>query len=607
MNIMAEIHVEAIVAAMHVGRLTEAEHLSGEFLDRQPDDPDVLLLLALVRQQQGRHDEAITIFAKLARQNSASSLHWSNYIDALKANGDHAAAEQACRDSLRALPDDPELLHKFGVVLLQRGDPHSARDALLKAFGKLPDSAEVRIHAARACVACRDFRSDDLTRPWRLWLPLDDDLQYELADLKQQSGDVPAALELLEDLYQRDSSSLPVSLLLANVYERVNRLEEAEMLLDGIAGNQNPGSVERNEVAHQRAQLAYRKNDFAGARAVLEQVGPRSDLDVAHFHLLAACCDKLGDTAAAMRAMQAAHSRQSEELKIVAPHRVKPGAAVLPRALPRVTQEEFGKWPQFTAPDASQSPVFVVGFPRSGTTLLEQMLDAHPRLQSMDERPFFNMLASQLDSFGVQVPQDLGRLDQHDCDELRKGYLILACAKVPRRWDAQLVDKNPMNMLWVPMIHRLYPQAKFILALRHPCDAILSCYMQNFRSTVLASACTSLERLAHAYVAAMESWLYHVDLMKPNVFISRYEDLVADAPMQTRRIAEFLGLGDAESMLRFDARAREKGYIATPSYTQVIKPISSSGLNRWHRYREYFEPVLPILRPMLQYWNYPAD
>ncbi|MGH9807240.1 MAG: sulfotransferase family protein, partial [Terriglobia bacterium] len=157
---------------------------------------------------------------------------------------------------------------------------------------------------------------------------------------------------------------------------------------------------------------------------------------------------------------------------------------------------------------------------------------------------------------------------------------------------------------WLPMIHRLFPEAKFILALRHPCDVMLSCYMQNFQSMILTVACASLESLAKAYVEAFECWLHHVEVFKPDVFVSRYEELVADTPLQTRRIAEFLGLADAESMLRFDARAIEKGYIATPSYAQVIQPINTKGLNRWHRYREYFEPVLPILKPMLDHWGY---
>lgn len=605
---MADTAIEAISAAIQTARFAEAERLCGEALQQTPDNPDVLLLLALVHQQTGRYGEAIAIFAQLARLNPGNSLHWNNYVGALSAAGELETAERECREALTASPDDAELLDKLGIIQLRRRNPLGARDTLLRAFGKAPTSPEIRIHAARACVECRDYRSDDLTRPWRDWIPLESTLQYELADLKIQSGDAPAALELLEDLLEREAADLPARLLLANVYERVNRLEDAEALLDDIiAGGTDLDTNAWREISHQRAQLAFRKGDFAQARSLLEQTEPRTDIDYVHFRSLAVACDKMGDTAAAMAALRIAHARQLEELKVVAPHRVEAGAPVLPAAVARVTPDQLRNWPQLKAPNQKQSPIFIVGLPRSGTTLLEQMLDSHPRLQSMDERPFFNILSSQLDNFNIRVPQDLGRLDQSDCDELRKGYLILACSKVPRRWDAQLVDKNPLNMLWVPMIHRLFPEAKFILALRHPCDVILSCYMQNFRSAVLAAASASLERLAQAYVAAMDCWLYHVDLIKPDVFVSRYEDLVADTPAQTRRIAEFLELDDPESMLHFDTRAREKGYIATPSYTQVIEPINRKGMNRWHRYREYFEPILPTLRPMLEHWNYTVD
>lgn len=605
---MADTAIEAISAAIQTARFAEAERLCGEALQQTPDNPDVLLLLALVHQQTGRYGEAIAIFAQLARLDPGNSLHWNNYVGALSAAGELETAERECREALTASPDDAELLDKLGIIQLRRRNPLGARDTLLRAFGKAPTSPEIRIHAARACVECRDYRSDDLTRPWRDWIPLESTLQYELADLKIQSGDAPAALELLEDLLEREAADLPARLLLANVYERVNRLEDAEALLDDIiAGGTDLDTNAWREISHQRAQLAFRKGDFAQARSLLEQTEPRTDIDYVHFRSLAVACDKMGDTGAAMAALRIAHARQIEELKVVAPHRVEAGAPVLPAAVARVTPDQLRNWPQLKAPNQKQSPIFIVGLPRSGTTLLEQMLDSHPRLQSMDERPFFNILSSQLDNFNIRVPQDLGRLDQSDCDELRKGYLILACSKVPRRWDAQLVDKNPLNMLWVPMIHRLFPEAKFILALRHPCDVILSCYMQNFRSAVLAAASASLERLAQAYVAAMDCWLYHVDLIKPDVFVSRYEDLVADTPAQTRRIAEFLELDDPESMLHFDTRAREKGYIATPSYTQVIEPINRKGMNRWHRYREYFEPILPTLRPMLEHWNYTVD
>lgn len=605
---MSDSEIESIVEAIKSGDLPGAEQLCVRRLQRQPDESSALQLLGITLQQQGKPVDALTPYARLTRLHPGDSLHWSNYATALRMAGDLVLAEQAAETAVRLMPEDPERLDQLGRLQLENGKPLLARDTLLRAFGKAPESPAIRIDAARACSACRDYRAENLLQPWREWLPLDDALQLDLAELHVQSGEAVMAQEVLEDLVRRAPSHLPAQLLLASVYERVNRLDDAEALLKRIvAAGGDADSGTRREIAHQYAQLASRKREYGTARTLLEQSGPRNDADYVHWFALAAVCDKLGDTAAAMHALEAAHHRQIDEFKVATPHCFEPGAEILPRATARVSESDFRSWPILKAPDASQSPVFVVGFPRSGTTLLEQMLDAHPRLQSMDERPFFNILANQLDDIGVEIPRDLHKLDQRDCDELRKGYLTMACSKVPRRWDAQLVDKNPLNMLWLPMIHRLFPQARFILVLRHPCDVILSCYMQNFRAALLAAASQSLEHLARAYVVAMESWLHHVGVFKPDVFVSRHEDLVADTPGQTRRIASFLGLDGAESMLNFDARAREKGYIKTPSYTQVIEPINTQGIGRWQRYREYFEPVLPILEPMLAHWGYSAE
>lgn len=604
---MSDSEIESIVDAIKSGDLHGAEQLCIRRLQRQPDEPSALQLLGVGLQQQGRLVEALAPYARLTRLYPGESLHWGNYATALRMAGDLAAAEQAAATAAKLTPDDPERLDQLGMLQLQLGKPLAARDTLLRAFAKASESPLIRIDAARACAACHDYRAEDLLRPWRTWLPLEDDMQLELAELHVQSGEALMAQEVLEDLVRRAPSHLPAQLLLASVYERVNLLDDAEALLKRIvAGGGDADPETRREIAHQYAQLASRQRQYGVARALLEQSGPRNDADYAHWFALAAVCDKLGDTSAAMQALAAAHLRQVDEFKVATPHCFEPDAEILPRANARVSASAFRDWPVLKAPDASQSPVFVVGFPRSGTTLLEQMLDAHPRLQSMDERPFFNILSNQLDDIRVEIPRDLHKLDQRDCDELRKGYLTMACSKVPRRWDARLVDKNPLNMLWLPMIHRLFPQAKFILVLRHPCDVIMSCYMQNFRAALLAAASQSLEHLARAYVVAMESWLHHVGVFKPDVFVSRHEDLIADAPGQTRRIAAFLGLDDAESMLKFDVRAREKGYIKTPSYTQVIEPINARGVGRWQRYREYIEPVLPILQPMLEHWGYDA-
>lgn len=597
---------DPILSALEAGTPETALQLCRQRLEINPHAPDVLTLLALCEWRAGNHRGALDTYAALANSHPNDVVLWRNYATALRESGDLVAAEQASAAALRLIPDDPEWLELHGSLQIALGKPLDARNSLLCAFGKAPNSPAIRIHAAQACLACRDWRAENLLRPWRNWLPLDDVLESELAELLIKTGQADSAAELLQGLAVRLPAERSIRVRLASLYERLNRLSDAEGLLAGVVSElERLGLPIGSEVAHQQAQLAVRKHDYKSALAILEKAEPRNDGDYAHWFALANIYDKTCDWHAAMRALDRAHALQIDELKLTVPHFFEPNAEVLPDVGARVTGDDFRSWLKLRSPDASQSPVFVVGFPRSGTTLLEQMLDAHPRLQSMDERPFFNMLASELEHrAGIRVPNDLGELNQRDCDELRKGYLVMACGKVARRWDARLVDKNPLNMLWVPLIQKMFPDAKFILALRHPCDVILSCYKQNFRSAVLISAGRSLENLARAYVAAMDNWLYHVNLFGTDVFVSRYEELVADPQAQAGRIAAFLGLDDAGSMLRFATRAREKGYIQTPSYTQVIEPINAQGVGRWHHYREFLEPTLPVLQPMLDHWGY---
>ena len=592
--------------ALGAGLLPKAEQLCREQLLMRPHDEDVLLLLAVSLHLQHRLGEAIAVYARLTEMSPASGVHWGNYATALRESGALQESAQAYAVAKRLAPDNAGILMNLGLLLLQLRDFVAARETLLEAHALDPDSPYVRIHAARACSLCSDTKAGELVKPWRHWLPLDDDeLQLELANVLTTLADAEAAQQLLKDIALRSPAHLPTLIQLAALHERVNRLDEAELLLRRISATQPaPDEATRQEITHQEARLAMRRGDFVGARNMLERAGPRDDGDYAHYFVLAEACDKLGATEAAMCALATAHARQMEEMKLVSPSSFVPGAPVLPSAEVRVSVDDYLSWPTLQAPDASSSPIFIIGFPRSGTTLLEQMLDAHPTFQSMDERPFFNILSDRLGAYGVDIPQDLGKLAQRDCDELRKDYWSLVCEKVPRNWQAQMVDKNPLNMLWLPMIHRLFPAAKFILALRHPCDVILSCYMQNFRSTALVTACASLERLATAYVMAMAHWLHHVEVFRPQVLVSRYEDLVTDFPQQTRLIARFLEIAEDAPLREFDVHARNKGYIGTPSYTQVIQPVNRAGLNRWGRYRREFEPLLPLLEPMLRHWGY---
>jgi hypothetical protein len=234
------------------------------------------------------------------------------------------------------------------------------------------------------------------------------------------------------------------------------------------------------------------------------------------------------------------------------------------------------------------------------------MLDAHPTLASMDEQPFLQNVTEKVIERGLQYPEALGALDAAACAALRQCYWEQVAAVVTLAPGQRLVDKNPLNLLHLPLIQRLFPDAKIILALRHPCDVILSCYMQNFRASGFQVLCSSLERLARGYVNGMHYWIHHEQLLKPHVLHLRYEDLLDNFDAEVERIGAFLELEDAASLRGFHTHARQKGFISTPSYAQVTQPPNKSAVGRWRRYHEHFEPLLPILREVMEHWGYDA-
>ncbi|CAM5583519.1 sulfotransferase [Rhodanobacter lindaniclasticus] len=488
--------IAEIANAINDGDGRRAEALCRTGLGGQPVNEDLLLLLAMSLHHQGRLPEAVEVYGQLVGIDPRSSLHWNNYGAALLDAGSSSAARDALLKAIELDPGNVSPRIQLGDLLLGLRQYVEARKVLLDAFALDRASALVRLRAARACCHCQDTdRAGALLKPWRSWTPMSDEaLQLDLAQVLVLHGDMPAAAEVLEHLLLHRTREQPEAvLLLASVYERLNRLPQAEVLEPLIAQWSSTMTPEqRNEAGHLQASLAMRRGDWSEARRMLEEVGAQGSDDYAHHFQLGAVCDKLGATGAAMAALATAHALEGRQRQSVFPEFFEADSPAMPLPAPGTTAVQYARWPKLSAPAMADSPIMIVGFPRSGTTLLEQMLDAHPALQSMDENPFFNNLAGVLAEHDPRIMDDLGVLRQFDCDGLRSLYRMMVAERIERRVGARLVDKNPLNMQWLPMIHRLFPQSKIILAVRHPCDVLLSCYMQSFRSPILAAACGSL-------------------------------------------------------------------------------------------------------------------
>jgi tetratricopeptide (TPR) repeat protein len=263
-------------------------------------------------------------------------------------------------------------------------------------------------------------------------------------------------------------------------------------------------------------------------------------------------------------------------------------------------------WPPSPVPPAAGAAathVFLLGFPRSGTTLLEQVLAAHPKVATLEEAP---LLAAAYDAF---------LSDADACSALLRADATEANAWAAQYWrevrrrgvdvtGRVFIDKQPAGTLDLPVIARLFPQAKILFALRDPRDVVLSCFRQAFQLNAMTYAFTDLAETAACYDACMtlaEQARVRLPLAWRDV---RHEALVEDFDGELADIVAFLGLQPDPAMADF-AQAAQSRTIRTPSAPQVRAGLTRRGLARWAAYREALAPVMPVLAPWVERFGYP--
>jgi hypothetical protein len=159
-------------------------------------------------------------------------------------------------------------------------------------------------------------------------------------------------------------------------------------------------------------------------------------------------------------------------------------------------------------------------------------------------------------------------------------------------------------MAHADIIHRVFPNAKFIFSLRHPCDCVLSCFMQTFKPNEAMANFLSLDQAARLYAAVMELWSTYRQKLDLDVHVLKYEDLVQDLESTCKPLLSFLGLEWDDNLHNYQKTAQDRESINTASYHQVIQPLYKQASGRWINYREQMQPVLPILQPWIEAFGY---
>ena len=607
-----------MATAWNVGDMQRVLALAAQVSDAEAENEAFLALLGVTQQQTGDYPRAAQTFERLTRIQPDVPAWWNNLGEACRQAGDVATAERALSKAKSLAPGDADVHYNLGLLYIQQQRWSLARGVLLDAVRLAPRSIEARLEAAHACHVCGDLEGEEaMLEGADAWPPQPASQALVLASILSVLGRLEIALKVLAQARlphgpAAEAIRLRITAQRVALYERNNLIDQARRELQqaplGAVDALGAGALDaRVDVWRAHAVMAMREGRPADAAAlyqrVLDVAGDTELVSSAAFGL-ASAYDRQAHYREAWNALEVAHAAQMEIARQAAPELSTAKGQPLPMVTRSVDAQAYATWKLVAGPSMSQSPVFVIGFPRSGTTLLEQMLDAHPDFRSMDERGYVYQLIERMEHAGQRYPADLANLTQQEADQLRAVYGRLVGHTLPDLGARRLVDKNPLNMLCLPMILRLFPDACIVLCIRHPCDVLLSCSMQAFRSPAFRTMCSSLPRLARGYTEAFEQCCRHIEVFKPRVLEWRYESVVADPGAAVANLGDFLEVMDASAMMDFAGNARRKQFIATPSYAQVTQPVSPAAVGRWEHYRKQFEPVLPLLRPWLERLGY---
>ena len=602
----------------------------------------------------GRQEEGIRLLEKALALDPKSAAALQDLGTAYRRSGRPALAEEAYSRAVQAAPQKPSVLNAYGAFLLEQYRLKEADPLLTQAYALKPDHFEVannlgllRLHQHKLKEAENLFvKSIELNPRFpdayaNLGRVLGKTLRFALAEKAllqalQLNPDHAMAQGYLAQVcveqgrdeeglvHVRKALSLAPKdpllwLRLLDILERKSRLDEVEEALRQVKALAlaAPGFVLAE------LKLLRRRGQITEAIEIVEKyidnlkTAPPSPSIFAFFFAAGQLYDRQNETDKAFECFSIGNRMQGQ-VEGLPPGQDENRRSLL-RPLTDYTPAQARASCEIPA-DRRPSPVFLVGFPRSGTTLLDQILSSHPAIEVAEEKGALpNCLARFVELRGADRREEMletarraGRppwfLD-NPCHpaaltDLRTGDVAELRDLFYREhgWPPQdatkriLIDKLPFNMLFAGFIKRIFPDAKIILALRHPCDTVLSCFMQQFRLSPFMAHFLDLKDAAQFYDDTFRVWDHYNAVQDMGAHTVYYEDIVADFQPTVAKVLEFLGVDWDDAVLKFDETAKKRK-VATPSYHQVTEKIYTRASGRWLRYRKHLEPMLDILAP----------
>ncbi len=616
-------------AALRIAGQTQAALELLEPLARdQPRAAAVHLELGAALGEAGRGPEAITALRRAVALKPDLADGWRLLADQLDAAGDLAGADQTRARYIKAATHDPRLLE--AAAALVANDLPSAETRLHAHLERYPtDVAALRM---RAEVAARLRRYPEALRLLERCLELApgfDAARHNYGSLLNRSGRAEAALKQIEQLLAKAPRDPGYRNLQAAILANLGDYSETIRVYKGLLEEQpaqakmwmsyghalrTTGRLAESVAAYRRAialaptlgeaywSLAnlktfhFTEEDARAMRATLGH-GDLGDEDRLHFEF---ALGKMREDQAAYEESFAHYARGNALRRKSYAYSAEENSGFIRRSKALFTTEFFASRAGSGCP--APDPIFIIGLPRAGSTLLEQILASHSLVEGTMELPDVPRTAHELDTRGREAgkpfPEILAELERGELHALGASYI--ESTRVQRKSGAPFfIDKNPNNCQYAGLILLMLPNARVIDARRHPLACGFSCFKQHFaRGQSFTYDLADLGRYYRDYVDLMA----HFDRTLPNrIHRVIYETVVADTEAEVRRLLAYCNLPFEERCLRFYENERA---VRTPSSEQVRQPIFHEALEHWKNYEPWLGPLKEALGPVLS--EYPA-
>ena len=599
----SEAQQQSLIDLYHQRKFNEVVSQTTQLLEQFPNSVFLLNILGAGNTNLGQLDAAVANFEQIIAINPNFTDAYLNLGIILKNKGDLAAAASNFEQVIKINPNYIHAYLNLGDVLRNLGKLDAAIAIYEQALEIKPDFTEVRCKMGEALeeqgaldAAIASYKQSITTKQDYVVA------YYNLGNALWKRGEIEAAIANLKKAIKIKPNLIAAYFSLFQVLDKSNRINELSLTFEEAKIQFDNLPV---DLKYYEALMLYREGKYEDALNILNSLTPSGSVEFmlpAFFKLKGECSDKLKKFDEAFQYF----NKMNETIKSS-------------KSFQKYSPNEYFNFYRDQLKQIQSSPykphiiskksikaheqAFLVGFPRSGTTLLDTILRSHSRICVVEEKP---MISSAKKSIGMY--NDLKKKENLSYQEISTAkqayYAELEKHITGPKNDYLIIDRLPLNIFEMPLIHSLFPESVIIQAVRHPLDSILSCWMQNFQLSHSMANMVGLERIVDLYCLSMDTLKACKSRYNLTVHMIRYEDIVYDLKTELTALLQFLGLEWEDQLENYRDTALKRGRIDTASFRQVIRPLYKESVFRWENYRKHFENYLHKIEPWVNEFGY---